>query len=592
MIQRKKTSENLPSTLLKQFIENSEACTWDEAKLEWEMKGYYYLAKGYKACPCSPKGINNITVITNKYNSNQLEICNSCAQLYLNISESNKIATSLNRVRKNLRLGMNEEALNYLLLNLVIPQGEFECYNAAKSVRNNELVIRYREITNSKLINFTDYHNKLAYDKIDYILIWANTCPEIDISQVVAIRNNLINGSLGEIELLDNIIQDNQIENKNLSNAETEKIRMLIKRYICSKNIDYEAHRKYLPPVKDCRESIIKLPKTETNLYGKHKFIVSAEGLEEGFPITEEAEENEKEVDFEFLSLSEKIDVMQFDSSIPDYCTPEDIKVINAYREEKRKFYNYREDWEIQWHKDIKRKAKLAVLEAYDKACNRRELETRMLYDEWDYYKTNEIDKDLEIRALNSYIKLNKEEPGIIRAEKIYESSGEPIRFYGDENMLESRCFTLIKFIENNARHWNAIFYGKYGKIAVSKPHDIILILTTHYLFQLDKKTGDIMEWEENLQYANLTLTPKGDFLIAGLFDNYIEKITSNIKSKEIIKSPIRYENINFQDWDKENLNIKCGGYYKGYPVATMIYNNDTNKIELIDDGCDSLFKK
>ncbi|MFV0362871.1 MAG: hypothetical protein ACK5LL_07260, partial [Suipraeoptans sp.] len=247
MAQRKRTAENPPITFLKELIRNSESKEWDEAKKEWDIKDYYYISKGYKACPCSSKAINNITIITNKQNSNQLEICNPCAERYLEISESTKIASSLNRVKNNMKLGMNEEAINYLLLNMVIPMGEFECYNAAKGNRNDERIIKCREITNSKLIYFTDYRNKPAFDKIDSILMWANNHPEFDIKPVMIIRNNIINSGIVNMGKLDSILEINGINDSLHNIEEAEVVRKLLKNHICTKNIDYKSHSKYIP---------------------------------------------------------------------------------------------------------------------------------------------------------------------------------------------------------------------------------------------------------------------------------------------------------------------------------------------------------
>jgi hypothetical protein len=156
--------------------------------------------------------MNNITVIVNKLNGNQLEICNSCAERHFGFILSSKIEYSLRRIKANIKLGMNKDALEYLLQHRVIDYNEFENYDAAKGSRTNIPVIEYRKKINIKLINFTDYNNKAAFEMIDDIFVWSQGQPEFDRNSVVKLRINMLNTGQVDTKSLDNFIESKGIK--------------------------------------------------------------------------------------------------------------------------------------------------------------------------------------------------------------------------------------------------------------------------------------------------------------------------------------------------------------------------------------------
>ena len=85
---------NPPSRLAKKLISLSEADNWEEAKNEWKMGRYYHISD-HCSCLCSSKGVHDMTVIENIFNTNQMHICNSCASLYFGIQESLKIESTV-----------------------------------------------------------------------------------------------------------------------------------------------------------------------------------------------------------------------------------------------------------------------------------------------------------------------------------------------------------------------------------------------------------------------------------------------------------------------------------------------------------------
>lgn len=172
MTEIKKTIENPPSRLKKRIIALSESNDWSKSRKEWRMVAYYY-ATGYHSCLCSPRGIHNITVIENIHNTNQMEVCNSCGNLYFGISDCFKIESVVRRLKADIDLSMDETCLDYLLKHRVIDDVEYKDYQLIRLARVNDYVRSFRQKINNRLINFTDYENKAGFEKIDMLIMWS-----------------------------------------------------------------------------------------------------------------------------------------------------------------------------------------------------------------------------------------------------------------------------------------------------------------------------------------------------------------------------------------------------------------------------------
>ena len=116
---------NPPSRLAKKLISLSEADNWEEAKNEWKMGRYYHISE-HCSCLCSSKGVHDMTVIENIFNTNQMHICNSCASLYFGIQESLKIESVVRRLKKNKNSHMDNTCLTYLHGNGILGLFEFK----------------------------------------------------------------------------------------------------------------------------------------------------------------------------------------------------------------------------------------------------------------------------------------------------------------------------------------------------------------------------------------------------------------------------------------------------------------------------------
>ena len=92
--------------------------------------------------------------------------------------------------------------------------------------------------------------------------------------------------------------------------------------------------------------------------------------------------------------------------------------------------------------------------------------------------------------------------------------------------------------------------------MAVSKKHNYVLVLTSDYLFQVDRLNGELLEYESQPQYQSLTVTPSGDFIIADYY--CIEIIESTLNDRKLVESPIEMDTIKFHGWSKNKLLVSC----------------------------------
>lgn len=169
----------------------------------------------------------------------------------------------------------------------------------------------------------------------------------------------------------------------------------------------------------------------------------------------------------------------------------------------------------------------------------------------------------------------------IIEAEIISQPfSGEYTeRIYDNESVWNSQSWTFIKFTNDDYSEWCGQFRGFPRKVGVSKFRNIVLVLTSDYLYQLDRKTGELKEFEDKPQFKNLTTTPNGDFILADYYN--LEKVTTSIKQKEPIYSSIQMDTIEFKQWDNLKLEFTCDEFLNWDRHLTMTYDSETNKIEI-----------
>ena len=103
--------------------------------------------------------------------------------------------------------------------------------------------------------------------------------------------------------------------------------------------------------------------------------------------------------------------------------------------------------------------------------------------------------------------------------------------------------------------------------------------MTSDYLYQLDKETGNLTDLEDQPQYQNLTVAPNGEFILADYYN--FEKVTTTIKEKEQIESSIQMDLIKFKKWNNSKLEFTCDEFLNWDRHLIMTYDYQTNRIEI-----------
>jgi hypothetical protein len=154
-------------------------------------------------------------------------------------------------------------------------------------------------------------------------------------------------------------------------------------------------------------------------------------------------------------------------------------------------------------------------------------------------------------------------------------------RIYDIESVWNSQNWTWIKFTNDNFTEWCGQFRGFHRGVAISEKHNLILVLTSDYLYQLDKENAEIIQFEDRPQFQNLSATSVGDFILSDYYN--FEKITNNIKETEQIESPIQMDNIEFKKLNGTKLEFTCDEFTNWDRHLTMQYNCETDEISILN---------
>lgn len=171
----------------------------------------------------------------------------------------------------------------------------------------------------------------------------------------------------------------------------------------------------------------------------------------------------------------------------------------------------------------------------------------------------------------------------IIEAEKISRPySGEYTeRIYDNQSAWNSQSWTWIKFTNDDYSEWCGQFRGVPKQVAISEKRNLILVLTSDYLYQLDRNTAELIKLEDRPQYQNMSATPNGNFILADYYN--FEKITDDINKPENINSPIQMDIIEFKNWDGTKLEFTCDEFMNWDRHLTMQYDCETDEISILN---------
>lgn len=152
-------------------------------------------------------------------------------------------------------------------------------------------------------------------------------------------------------------------------------------------------------------------------------------------------------------------------------------------------------------------------------------------------------------------------------------------RIYDLQSSWNSQDWTWIRFTNEDLSEWCGVFRGYPKSAYLSKKYNVLLVLTSDYLFLLDRDNVDVIDFEEHSPYLYLTLSPNEDFIVA---DNHnLTKIKNSLRDKSVINSPIKMDFIEFKIWNNQKLEFECDEFYSWDKHYLMEYDCLTDKIEI-----------
>lgn len=110
-------------TLTEKILEQSQAKTWDVAKLEWCLSEIYE-AEEPETCICGHFPIIEICILQNKVNLQSATVGNCCVKKFIGLP-SDRIFQEVKRVRKDNQKALNGEAIQHAFVKGWINEWEY-----------------------------------------------------------------------------------------------------------------------------------------------------------------------------------------------------------------------------------------------------------------------------------------------------------------------------------------------------------------------------------------------------------------------------------------------------------------------------------
>lgn len=150
-------------------------------------------------------------------------------------------------------------------------------------------------------------------------------------------------------------------------------------------------------------------------------------------------------------------------------------------------------------------------------------------------------------------------------------------------SVWNSHDWVCVKFTNEDLSEWCGQFRGGAGKVALSKKLNMLLVLTSDYLYQLDCIGSGMTRFIDRPQYIDLTVSPDGDFIIADSYNLF--RTSSNINEMEQLHSPVRMEMISFGGWNGNKLEFGCDEFldWGKYRHLIMEYDSSSGSITIKD---------
>jgi len=159
---------------------------------------------------------------------------------------------------------------------------------------------------------------------------------------------------------------------------------------------------------------------------------------------------------------------------------------------------------------------------------------------------------------------------------------------YDVQSPWNSPHWTWIKFANDDGYEWTGSFRGEPINVALSEKHQIILVLTSNYLFQLDIASAELIKYDDHRSYyQGLTISPLQDFIMCDY--SCIYKIEGDIDKKTELKIPQSVSIVDYlklKKWDGNKLQFTCENpTSQDHYLCDIEYDCITNEITLLKES-------
>lgn len=151
-------------------------------------------------------------------------------------------------------------------------------------------------------------------------------------------------------------------------------------------------------------------------------------------------------------------------------------------------------------------------------------------------------------------------------------------KIYDIESNWNSSDWTWIKFEEEDSI-WCGEFRGKYIGVAFSNIKEIIVVITSDYIYIIDTKTKEIIDSARNFEYGDITCTPLGDILLSSGYGLEI-LLKKTISSIETIVLPVNADSLRFVGYTDNILEMNCYEFLNWSNNVNLFFNCKTKMVE------------
>ncbi|MDD6796198.1 MAG: hypothetical protein PUE01_12455 [Clostridiaceae bacterium] len=167
----------------------------------------------------------------------------------------------------------------------------------------------------------------------------------------------------------------------------------------------------------------------------------------------------------------------------------------------------------------------------------------------------------------------------IIKAEVI----SQPLSGAYDEvifdysSSFKSSYWGWIKFTNDDYTEWIGEFRGQAIGVEISEKFNNVLILTSDCLYMLDRKTHKVIEMKDDLDFNQITLSTKDEYILGSSYD--IGIIKDSLERIKYIESLSGLCCIKFEKWQDDKLLFSCEDYGEG-DFLNLTFDGNTYEIE------------